>query len=247
MSTWQPGGSAGSDHGPLMPIRGGVSGRVVFGLVMLALGLLWTLDNLGFLESDRIVQWWPAVIVAIGVAKLLGLGTHRNLAWGGVFTAVGMLLLLDSIDVANIDGGLIVSVVLVAVGASLVFRRRPTTVAGAAGGSSDPSATLDTFAMWSGNVHKSVSSAFRGGEASAVMGGVELDLRPARLAPEGAVIELFTWWGGIDIRVAPNTRVINQATVFMGGIDDKSHPGDGSGGTLVLRGLIVMGGVDIKN
>ena len=130
------------------------------------------------------------------------------------------------------------------VGALLVFRRR-TMMAPAS--SQDPSATVDMFAMWSGNVRKSVSSAFRGGDATAVMGGVDLDLRPAKIAPEGAVLEVFTWWGGIDLHVPPGTRVINEANVFMGGIDDKTTVGDASGGTLVLRGLVVMGGIEIKN
>jgi predicted membrane protein len=248
VNAWQE-GTTGPANTTLRPVRGGVTGRVMFGLVLLAVGVVWTIDNLGLIEgfdADDILEWWPALIVAVGVATLLGLGSRRIVVMGGIFTLVGSILLLNTTGFAIVDGGMLISVVLIVIGGSLVFRsRQPVPLA--APGADDPSSTIDSFAMWSGNVHKSTSPAFRGGDATAVMGGVDLDLRNARIAPDHAVIEVFTWWGGIEIRVAPNTRVVNQATAFMGGIEDSSQPGDGSGGTLVIKGLVVMGGVDIKN
>jgi len=81
-----------------------------------------------------------------------------------------------------------------------------------------------------------------------VMGGIELDLRQATL-PEDAVIELFAFWGGIEIWVPREWSVVNQGFALMGSIEDKTgnlpqRPGQPR---LVLRGMALMGGVEIKN
>jgi hypothetical protein len=41
---------------------------------------------------------------------------------------------------------------------------------------------------------------FRGGELTAVMGGIELDLRNAGLQNE-ATLNVFAMWGGIELKI----------------------------------------------
>jgi len=45
--------------------------------------------------------------------------------------------------------------------------------------------------------------------------------------------------------------VVIEAVPFMGGVDDKTRPPkaavDGAAPTLVVRGFVMMGGVEIKN
>ena len=52
--------------------RNRTGGRLWFGIVILGLGVLWTLDNLGFVDSERVLEWWPVVLIALGLSKLLG-------------------------------------------------------------------------------------------------------------------------------------------------------------------------------
>jgi predicted membrane protein len=78
------------------------------------------------------------------------------------------------------------------------------------------------------------------------MGGCEIDLRQAAIDGE-AVIDVFALWGGIEIRVPDDWTVIGQVTPFMGGYDDKTRSRPGSGAhRLVIRGMVVMGGVEVK-
>jgi hypothetical protein len=99
-----------------------------------------------------------------------------------------------------------------------------------------------------GVVRKVVSAEFRGGDMTAVMGGVKLDLRAARAVPGGAVLDVLVCWGGIDIRVPDTWRVVNQATVMLGGLEDRSKlPPAEASDVLIIRGLVIMGGIEIKN
>jgi len=66
-----------------------VSAQLVIGSAVVVLGVLFTLDNLNVLESEPILRWWPAVLVMIGLSKLLGLGMRPQTVAGTLFTAAG--------------------------------------------------------------------------------------------------------------------------------------------------------------
>ena len=240
-----------------------VTGRVIFGLILCVLGVLWTLDSLDILESEPILDWWPLVLVLFGLSRLLGIGGHRHAAMGVIFTAAGSLLLLGRINDLPIGLFDLWPLALLGVGAMLVWNSlRRTAPNGSMGGnaSSDPGAlggmrsgtdpadSVSTVAIWSGAQHKIISQSFRGGEITAVMGGADLDCRTARLENGRAVIDLFVWWGGIEFKVPEDWQVVNESFVMMGAIEDKSKAQPaGPVQTLVLRGMVVMGGVEIKN
>ena len=80
------------------------------------------------------------------------------------------------------------------------------------------------------------------------MGGCEIDLRRASINGE-AVIDLFAFWGGIEIRVPEDWTIIPRVTPLMGGFEDKTRPSTQPlpAKRLVLRGIAIMGGIVIKN
>jgi hypothetical protein len=224
---------------------GSVTGRLVFGLVLLTLGVLWTLDNLDVLDADRILRWWPVLIVGWGVVRLFGLdGCRRPLA-GAILTLAGVVLLLGTAGLASSTFDLW-PLLLVAVGATVLLRSlRPAAPAGVETGTAS---AVHTFAFLSGHKVRTETERFEGGDASAVMGGCEIDMRAARPAGERIVIELLVWWGGINLFIPPDWHVVSEATVLLGGIEDATRaPGSAGGPTLVLRGLVIMGGVEVKN
>ena len=49
---------------------GPISPRLVFGLAIMAWGLLLTLDNFGVIDAGRYWRLWPLLLIAIGVARL---------------------------------------------------------------------------------------------------------------------------------------------------------------------------------
>lgn len=103
------------------------------------------------------------------------------------------------------------------------------------------------FALMSG-VRRQVTGVFSGAEATAIMGGVELDLRHAGMAGEEVIIDTFALWGGIEIWVPVHWHVVMQGLPLMGAFEDKTQVTvQGRQPRLIVRGIALMGGVEIKN
>jgi predicted membrane protein len=80
------------------------------------------------------------------------------------------------------------------------------------------------------------------------MGGCKLNLREASIKNVVAIIDVFTFWGGIDIRVPEDWSVTIEGTPLMGGIEDKRHPVKSETEKhLVIKGYVIMGGLEIAN
>ena len=85
--------------------------------------------------------------------------------------------------------------------------------------------------------------------AVAVMGGVSLDFREALLPPGETEVWLFTLMGGAEIIVPPGLTVESDGIAIMGGFahqEDASITPDANAPILRLRGLSIMGGVDVS-
>jgi predicted membrane protein len=249
-----------------------LSARVIFGFILITLGTLWTLDSFGLLDASAVLRWWPIVLVIFGVQRLAGMGTRRNPVWGGILTIGGLLMLSDNVGWLHFTAGAFWALALVAAGVMMLrpsafgrmvyvrsgrgrrwrqynFEEKDVHIAaGEVRRADDPAARIQVFSMWSHVIRRVLSQEFQHAEVSTVMGGVRLDLRSAKPAPGGAVIDLSVVWGSVEIFVPPTWVVVNEASVMLGGINEQTwHATSGSGDTLILRGAVVMGGVEIKN
>ena len=222
------------------------TGRMLFGLVMVSLGVLWTLENLGLSEVGEVLRWWPSLLVFYGFVRLTGLDGTRRVVSGSLFMIAGGWMLARELGLVQVSIFRLWPVFMIAIGASLVWRsmRGP----GFSPDASDRSSYPRPFAFMGGVTRNVDSQDLVGLEATAVMGGVEADLRGARARGREVVAEVFAWWGGIDLIVPENWRVASEVTPIMGGVDDQSKAVGGEATTtLVVRGLVVMGGVEIRN
>ncbi len=105
---------------------------------------------------------------------------------------------------------------------------------------------LDVFAILGGS-KRGVSGDFKGGQAFAFMGGCEIDLRRASMARDEAVLDVFVFWGGAEIKVPEDWEVVNRGIAVLGGfVDNTRHPA-GAQKRLVITGMAIMGGVEVKN
>jgi len=223
-----------------------ITGRVIFGIVVIALGIVFLLDELDLVDASDVLRFWPALALVWGGMLLTGLCCRRNIPAGLLVSFFSGWLLLLRLDVVRRDPWDLWPLVLIVLGATMVFTalRRPATSAALEGGAS----TIRAFALWSGSERKIVTEDFRGGEVTAIMGGHEIDLRPAKMAGETAAIDLFVWWGGVELQVPADWKVTNEALALLGGVSDTTRAPEGEiKGHLIVRGLVVMGGVDVRN
>jgi predicted membrane protein len=219
-----------------------ITPKLVVGFGIVTLGVLWTLDNLNVLQAEPIVRFWPVLLIVIGALQLL---SARSLRAGPiVLIAIGLLLLLDNLDWVDVDIRDLIPLGIALFGVKLIYeaigrRKRPAA---------DGSDTVHAFAMMSGVKHQSAARNFQGGDANAIMGGVELDLRDAHIANGAEVIvDAFAFWGGVEVIVPRNWKVLSQVVPVMGAYEDNTKPNGEPGPTLTIRGTAIMGAIEVKS
>jgi predicted membrane protein len=223
--------------------------RLVIGLFVLGVGLVLFLEKFGIF-LDPVLRWWPALLIVLGAIKLT---SPHGRVFGVILTGVGTVLLLDNLGWIEFDDwDKLWPLAVIAVGALLIWGgwRRPRRSAElrAPGVASTDDATFSATAVMGGVRRQITSKAFVGGEATAIMGGVEIDLGRAEMAGEEAEIEVFAMWGGVEIAVPDHWLVELRGMPLLGAFEDSTRPRTAdSGRRLVIRGMALMGGVEIKS
>jgi len=226
-----------------------MSFQLIFGFIIISLGVLYTLQNLGILYARDYTRYWPILLALYGVSRIVQCDTVPQKVWGGFWAFVGTVWFLDRLEVVYFDFIDLWPLILVALGLSLIWgtsRRRGVMIGGST--VDDSSSVINAFALLGGFKRSNDAQDFRGGEATAIMGGCELDLRRASIKEGKAVLNLVAIMGGVEIRVPEDWKVVMEGVPILGGFEDKTRPlGPESTKRLVVRGYAVMGGVEIKN
>jgi hypothetical protein len=218
--------------------------QVLVGVLIVVFGVLLTAGNLGWVDRRQVlglIRYWPLVISGIGVMQLVSADSRSNRIFAGILIFVGLWLTAEQVYDFRIHFFQWWPLLLVLGGVWLVshaWDREPRAASPDSGGSE--------IAFWSGLKRRVVSSSFKRADLTAVMGGIELDLRQAGTATGDAVVDVFVMWGGIEITVPPDWAVANHIVPIMGGIEDKSTGTQAAAHRLHLRGVVLMGGVEIK-
>ncbi len=227
-----------------------VTPKLFFGLLLIFVGVVFMLDQFGWIDdAEDVFDYWPLILVAAGAGKLLWPGSTWGRVTGLILVTVGALLQLEILDMIQFSVWDYWPLLLVAVGIRIAMRgltgesRRATC---------DSASTVNAFAMLGGSCRNSNSPDFRGGDMFAFMGGCEIDLRQARIAAGPAVIDALALMGGVEIRVPEDWTVIVKGVPLLGGFEDKTRPpvagsSDEPRQELVIKGFAIMGGVEVKN
>lgn len=110
-----------------------------------------------------------------------------------------------------------------------------------------PGERISSVAVFSGKDICINRTVFAGGTVTAVFGGIDLNLKNA-IIREDVTIEAKAVFGGIDILVPPNVRVMVDSTSVLGAIDNGVvTPSNGKKiPTIYVKGTCVFGGVDVN-
>ncbi|MBN2199054.1 MAG: hypothetical protein JW747_04315 [Candidatus Aminicenantes bacterium] len=222
--------------------------RFIWGLIIVVVGVIFLLGNLGKVSTHNVFRtFWPVILIIIGLWQLISSG-YRDVFPGFLLIALGLIFLLRNLG--HLPRNVWVYVwptVIIIVGLWLIFgplfRRRSL---------SGPAVTADDLkaSVVLGGINRVVTSqSFRGGRASAVLGGLDIDLRDAALDKGQATIDVNVFMGGIDIKVPRNWKVVVDISPVLGGVENKtaSLPDAEARATLFVRGSVVMGGLDVKS
>jgi hypothetical protein len=114
--------------------------------------------------------------------------------------------------------------------------------------SQNPQGFLKQVSIFSGST-LNVQHKISGGELVAIFGGNDINLSAATI-DNIVVLDLTQIFGGTKLIIPAHWQVINQITAFMGGLEDKRPlimERNENSPTLILKGLTILGGVDIRS
>ncbi len=214
----------------------------LFGVFLVVAGGLFTLAN--FVElpfQPTLLDLMPGLFGIVAIDRQRAGRSGAALFWLIAGVLLGFTLYTGSFDLARIVR--LWPLALILLGISTVAKSL---------GKSRPKATgrQGELAFLSSLRNVISDPAYTGGACLAVLGGQRLDLRQATLHEDGALIQVFVWWGGVDIAVPEGWSVSTQVFATMGGADDKTrspHSLPDGMPQLVVRGVVVMGGLEIHN
>ncbi len=230
--------------GPGAPAPRRHTPSLVLGICVILFGLALTLDQLNIPHASFLVKLWPLILIALGATKLR---QCEGFSGGGLaLVLVGAYLLVSNFSPDGIADSLW-PLILVGVGIFLVMKsvRRNSPHS-----SLDREAFVDSTAIFSGSRRQPQGGQpFKGGNLTAIFGGVELDLRAAEPSPEPMTLDVFVLFGGGEIRVPPGWAVDIRTTSIFGGVANKIYEAPPAAGAprLILTGSVFFGGFEVRH
>jgi len=235
------------------PHGGNISPGLVFGVAIVAIGVLFLLENFG-VPVGFLWGYWPVILIAIGLAKMVDSRDTSGRTGGAIVLLVGVVLIADKIRLPflnNVSLWALWPLAVIAFGFIMLWGAlenkgappMPWTTPANPG-------SVNMFSVFGGS-NRRITGDFKGAEMVAIFGGGGLDLRNATMSADEAVINVNTVFGGFEIRV-PDTWVVHlQVAGIFGGHEDKTHLPDPrlvpNPKRLIIRGSAIFGGLGVKN
>lgn len=222
--------------------------RVWLGGLLIIIGGLFLLNSLDILDFrfSRIIISWPFFFFIIGIYVLV---QSEKKIFGAILAGLGALFLLPRIFPGIvINWSVVFPLILIAVGLYIILHRRKKFEL-IKGTIKDD--VIDDVNIFGGGEKVITSNNFKGGNITAIFGGSEINLTQCKLAEGINTIDIFALFGGTTIIVPKNWNVIVNVTALLGGFSNKGIKDPtveiDMSRSLVIKGLVVFGGGEIKN
>jgi hypothetical protein len=220
------------------------------GLILIAMGALFLLDNLHIVPFGRIWAYWPAILIALGLWKLVDSSFAGGRVVGGVLTLTGALFLGDTLGYFRVEDWW--PLLLIGVGLLLLWKRTHVWPSdswpGKAGqdysswpdnwgwggryryrmfhrdrfarGMNFRGNMVHEFALFGATRRIITDQDFKGGRVSSVFGGTYLDLSGANMQDATAVLEISSIYGGATVRIPTSWNLEVHGAGIFGGFVD---------------------------
>ncbi|HXP51791.1 MAG TPA: DUF5668 domain-containing protein [Bacteroidia bacterium] len=243
-------------------------GRVLGGIIILAVGVILLLNQLGTVLFPSWLFTWPVLLIVIGFY----IGARHNFRLGGwpIVMLVGGIFLAEDFYPNLTVSEYIWPIIIIAVGLMMILRPKrnhwywknkaywkdqkwqwkahykygqqvPTP------GSYTQDDFIDSVSVF-GGVHKViVSKDFKGGDVVNIFGGAEINLTQADIKGK-VTLEVVQIFGGTKIIVPADWEIQSKMVSIFGGVEDKRNPAatkHNPDKVLVIDGTSIFAGIDI--
>lgn len=227
-------------------------GRIMIGILIVIAGILAFLNNINVIHDFSIWDYWPVILIVVGISRFFkpftGSGQYVE---GLIWITIGTVFLLDNLDLFDVSIGKYWPLLFVLLGAMIILHSLSGSKSISGASNID---SINVTSILGGSNYNYNSKTLKGGKLTAFMGGSKLDMRNAEMDGDSMIIDSFIMMGGMELLVPDHWRVVLQMTPIMGGVEDKTLMKEdtraGKSGKvkeLVLKGVIIMGGIEIHN
>jgi len=245
------------------------NGRVIGGLILVAVGAALLLRRMDFPIPDWLFTW-PMILILVGVYTGFK-HNFQNASWI-ILMAIGGFFLFDRIFMNVSLEPYFWPLFIIFIGMVFILRPRRNkwwdqnrqqfrndwkdkwNYKVSNDDSGDYSADSNDYfrinSVFSGVKRTVLSKTFKGGSISCVFGGAEIDLTQADITGN-VIIRIEAVFGGAKILVPSNWVVQNEIDGVFHGVEDKRNYANtaamNTDKVLVLKGSAVFGGIEIRS
>lgn len=228
-------------------------GRVFSGILVVAVGLILLLKQFG-VDFPEWLFTWEALIIVTGI--YIGIKhDFKHISWI-VLILIGSVLIIDDIFPETHLEQYLWPAVIIFIGIVMVStagkrKERWKNWRECCKKNNTAQSTenmLDTVSIMGGVKKNVITKDFKGGEITCILGGCEINLSQADFSGR-VILEITQIFGGTMLIVPSNWEIQSENVAILGGIEDKrdvtkiNTTGDK---ILVLKGVTIFGGIDIK-
>lgn len=218
--------------------------KIIWGIVLVIAAILIALNSFNLIEFDIFFDgWWTLFII---IPCFAGIFRKKDIT-GNIFGLfLGICLLLSAQGVISFDvfWKLLVPVIIACIGLKMIFssfRKRNKNVSHIR---MEGKGVKQSVAVFCGTNLNFTNTVFDGAKLTAWFGGIDCDLTGA-IIDKDAVIKVSCGFGGINILVPDNVRVVNNTTCLFGGTE-VAKSDNSAEYTLFIEGSCMFGEIDIK-
>lgn len=232
------------------------------GIALLFLGILYLLQRATSLDTPLEFISWELILIIAGV-YIGEKHDFKGVSWL-ICIAIGAWFMFDAY-VPDINLRMYFGpIVLIAIGAYLLFGDRGirykrsrygryhkpyTREQGFAADNSATDDYIDVVSIFGGVSKQMFTKQFKGGEATSIFGGTEINLMQADFEGK-AVLELTQIFGGCTLIIPPHWDLKTEMVSIFGGVED-NRPNTtrtvDHNKVLMLKGTSLFGGIEIKS
>ncbi|MBN2350660.1 MAG: hypothetical protein JXJ22_17620 [Bacteroidales bacterium] len=232
--------------------KSGYKIKVIFvGLLFIIIGGLLMAGNLGFISINlkEYIFKWQSILIVIG---LLSLTKREGIPFGSILIILGVFFhLREHVDLPITFHQIFWPALIMGIGIIIILSRvliKPRAFR--VDISSTEEEFIDDVAIFGGLERTITTKKFKGGRSVSIFGGTKLNMLNSELAEGTHEIEILAIFGGVQYLIPKEWNVkINVVSIF-GGFADKrliSENDVDPSKQLIIRGLAVFGGGEIKN
>lgn len=214
--------------------------RILWGLVLIVVGLIIGLNSFDITNIDIFFDgWWTLFII---IPCFIGLFKDDDKIGSLIGLGVGIFLLLGVRNIIDFDLviKLIIPFILVMLGLSVIFKREKEDKVPERDNEKEYMATFSSQDLNFANEN------FEGADMISIFGNIKCDLNKAKIKDK-AVINATSIFGGININVPKDIKLVVEHHSIFGGVTNKHINEEKTNKTLYIYAVCLFGGIEIND